>query len=280
MRGNDISPEFTSADTTFLPTTNTAITVVAGATNTVDFALQNAAPAFRIAYLRTPTTNSAFYQWGPFPAGLRPGQTNWTIGVSSSNLPTSAATLSVTGDGLTVGPSVLLNIGGQHFISARVSVATNATPGLRTLIVQEGASLAYANGFLEIAPLNPDYDYDGLSDIFQRQYFSRFTLPEANPAADPDGDSVINSAEYVAGTNPTNNSSFLKIDSVSHTVSGATVTWRSVSGKGYQLYYKPVLTEGAWSPVGGPITATGPLAQQLDPAGVNGMRFYRVEVLP
>ena len=280
MRGVDISPEFTSADSSFLPTTNRTVTVVAGATNVVDFTLQNATPAFRIAYLRVPTTSSGLYQRSGLPAMLRPGQTNWTVGVGSSNLPTSGATLSITGDGLTVGPSILLNVGGQHFISARVSVASNATPGLRTFVVRDGANLAYANGFLEIAPLNPDYDYDGLPDSFQRQYFSRFTVPQADPGADPDGDSVINSAEHRAGTNPTNNSSFLKIESVTHTVSGATVTWRSVAGKRYQLHQKPVLTDAGWSPVGTPVTATGLSSQQLDPAGAAATRFYRVEVLP
>jgi hypothetical protein len=280
MRGVDISPEFSAADASFLPTTNRIVTLVAGATNTLDFAVQNTAPAFRIAYLRAATTNSGFYQRTDFPAVLRPGQTNWTIGVGSSNLPTSGATLSITGDGLTVGPSVLLNIGGQHFISSRISVDSNATPGLRTFIVQDGANLAYANGFLEIAPLYPDYDYDGLADTFQRQYFSRFTLPQADPGADPDADSVINSAEYRAGTNPTNSLSFLKIESVTHTASGATVNWRSVGGKKYQLHFKPVLTAASWSTVGAPITATGTVSQQLDPAGVSGTRFYRVEVLP
>jgi hypothetical protein len=283
VRGPDISNEFNAADTTFLPITNTPVVLTAGATNTLDFAVQNASPAFRIGYLRAPTANAGAFSWSPYPAALRPGTANMTLGVASPNLPTSGASLTISGDGLTVAaPTYNANAFGTglNFISVLVSVASNATPGLRTISVQQGANVAYANGYLEILPLNPDYDYDGLADTFQRQYFSRFTLPEADPGADPDGDAFINSSEYRAGTNPTNSASFLKIERVTTSVSGATVVWRSVSGKRYQLYYKPLLTSATWTPVGGIVTASGATAQQVDPAGVSGTRFYKVEVLP
>ncbi|HKQ39294.1 MAG TPA: carboxypeptidase regulatory-like domain-containing protein [Verrucomicrobiae bacterium] len=283
VRGPDIGSEFNAADTTFLPTANTAVVVTAGATNTLDFALQNSSPAFRIGYIRAPTANAGAFSWSPYPTSLKPGATNITLGVASGNLPTSAASLTISGDGLTVGtPTFNPNAFGTglNFISVVVSVATNATPGLRTLTVQQGANTAHANGYLEILPQNPDYDFDGLADTFQRQYFARFTLAEADPNADPDGDTFINSSEYRAGTSPTNSSSFLKIETVTTSISGATVVWRSVSGKRYQMYFKPVLTASTWSPVGSTITASSATAQQLDPAGASGMRFYRVEVLP
>jgi hypothetical protein len=242
--------------------------------------VQNGTPAFRIAYMREPTATSGFYSWSGYPTYLRPGQSNMMLGVASPNLPTSGATLSITGDGLTSGNPGFVSFEGLNFISLRVSVASNATPGLRTLIVQQGANVAYANGFLEILPVSPDYDFDGLADTFQRQYFPRFTVPEADPAADPDGDGFVNSSEYRAGTNPTNSVSFLKIDSVIHTVAGATITWRSVAGRRYQLSYREVLTDMAWTSVGSPLTASGATTQQLDAGGVMGNRFYRVEVLP
>lgn len=283
VRGPDISSEFNAADTAFLPTTNTSVTLTAGATNTMDFAVQNASPAFRIGYIRAPTANAGAFSWSPYPASLKPGAANMTLGVASSSLPTSGATLTISGDGLTVGtPTFNPNAFGTglNFISVLVSVASNATPGLRTITVQQAVNVAHANGYLEILPQNPDYDFDGLADSFQRQYFARFTLPEADPNADPDGDTFINSSEYRAGTNPTNSASFLKVETVTTSISGATVVWRSVSGKRYQLYYKPLLTAATWTAVGGIVTATATTAQQLDPAGVSGMRFYRVEVLP
>src|SRR6185503_8233356 len=107
------------------------------------------------------------------------------------------------------------------------------------------------------------------------QYFPKFTVPEADPNADPDGDGFVNSSEYRAGTNPTNSVSFLKIDSVTHAASGSTVRWRSVAGKRYQLFYKQLLTDADWTNVGSPVTATGTTTQQLDSGGVAANRFYR-----
>jgi hypothetical protein len=280
LRGTNISSDLAAADTGFLPTTNYPVTLAAGMTNTLNIAVQSGTPAFRIAYIREPTTTSGSYHYSGFPAFLRPGQSNWTFGVGSPNLPASGSTLSVTGDGVTIGPPIHLNIGAQNFVSARVSIASNATPGLRSIVVQKGTNVAYANGFLEILPLVADHDFDGLSDKFQRQYFSRFTLPQADPGADPDGDGFINRFEAGAGTNPTNNVSFLKIDSVTHTMAGTTVTWRSVPTRTYQLYYQPALGGGPWTAAGAPITATGDITQRLDPAGLTGARFYVVGALP
>ena len=283
VRGPDISSEFNGADTSFLPAANTAVTLTPGVTNTLDLSVQNGAPAFRIGYIRQPTLNAVAFSWSPYPASLRPGTTNVTLGVASVDLPTSGATLTITGDGLAVDPPTFNPNAfgtGLNFISVRLTVAPNATPGLRTITIQQGANIAHANGYLEILPPNPDYDFDGLADTFQRQYFARFTLPQADPLADPDADTFINSSEHRAGTNPTNNLSFLKIDTVATSPSGATVTWRSVAGKRYQLYFKPLLTAPGWTMVGSPVTASGPTALQLDPANVSGTRFYRVEVLP
>ena len=283
LRGSQISTEFSGADPNFLPTASTLVTLVAGLTNTLDLTVTNGTPAFRISHMRTPTTSPGFYRWNGLPAALRPGVADIYFGVASPNLPASGATLAVTGDGISLGPVAFLpNLFGTglNFMSAQIAVASNATPGLRSIMVQDGANAAYANGFLEILPREPDYDFDGLSDIFQRQYFPRFTVPEANPDADPDGDKYVNALELGAGTNPTNSQSVLKIDSVVISMSGAAVNWRSVSGKHYQLLYKPVLGSGNWAPVGAPVTASGPVATQTDPQGIAGDRFYRIQVLP
>src|SRR5205085_5527405 len=103
---------------------------------------------------------------------------------------------------------------------------------------------------------------------------------QAPPNADPDADGMINSAEYTAGTTPTNASSVLKIDSVQQTASGSTVIWKSVTGKAYQLYSRPQLISASWQPVGTPVTATNATARLLDASATNGMRFYKVQVLP
>ena len=189
IRGQDISGSFSGADFSFLPTGNTAITLSAGTTNTLNLTVTIGIPAFRITWIRTPVSDPGSYAIIPLPTTILPGQSNYTIGVFSVDLPTSGATFTITGDGLTLGaptydpsPTVFTGLNG---ISVSISVASNATPGLRTFIVQQGGNTAYANGFLEVLPLVPDYNFDGLDDRFQRKYFFPFTSTNAAPLPIP-----------------------------------------------------------------------------------------------
>ena len=136
------------------------------------------------------------------------------------DLLTSNAVLRVTGTGVTVGPTSFtpnafpganppLNL-----LSALVHVDAVAAPGMRSLVVQHETGLAYANGFLELAPRFPDANFDGLDDHFQRRYFPRWTAPEAAPGVDADHDGFTNADEYAAGSNPVDPKSVLTVESV------------------------------------------------------------------
>ncbi len=275
--------DFTSADADFLPTTNVTTVVSANSTNTVNFSVATGTPAFRITHIRAPTTSSGAYSISSLPTLLRAGLSNRFIGVFSDSLPTNGATLTITGDGLTLGNptyqpgNVFVGLNG---ISISISVSSNATPGLRNFIVQQGVNVAYANGFLEIQPASLDYNFDGLDDAFQRQYFPLFTSPPAAPNADPDGDRMNNSGEYVAGTNPTNAASILQMLVPTNAPGGKTVRWQSVAGKRYQLSSRTNLTTSVWQNIGAAVTATGPTTEFFDSTVTNGIRFYRAQVLP
>jgi hypothetical protein len=284
IRGRDINyTTFNNADTSFLPTANSGVTLVASTTNTVDFAVTSGDPTFRITWIRQPTTSPGSYSIISLPATLVPGQSNRTIGVFSDSLPTSGATFTITGDGLTLGAPTYQpgNIfSGLNGISMSISVASNATPGLRTFIVQQGANRAYANGYLEVLPQVSDYNFDGLDDVFQRKYFFPFTSTNAVPAADPDSDGMSNWQEYVAGTNPTNEASLLQMESVVQAGNGATVTWQSVTNRHYQVMGRTNLAVGTWQNVGSVFTPAGTHSSVLDSSATNAVRFYRVQVLP
>jgi hypothetical protein len=284
IRGPDIAnPDFNSADTSFLATSNTSVVLTAGTTNTLDLAVVNSEPAFRITQIRMPSATSFNFAWVGLPASMTLGQSNFFIGVASETLPTSAASLTITGDGLTLGaPTFNANLGGSglNFISVPISVASNATPGLRTFIVTQGTNRAYANGYLEILPAVADYNFDGLDDSFQRKYFFPFTSTNAAPTADPDGDGMNNYAESVAGTIPTNAASLLKMQSVTVTNNGRVLRWQSVSGKRYQVSTRTNLLAGSWQNIGAPVSAVSTTAQYLDTPITNGARFYRVQALP
>ncbi len=195
------------------------------------------------------------------------GQSNYIIGVSGS-LPTSDATLTLSGDGVTLGAPIFKpnRFGtGVHYIGVPISISSNATPGMRTLIIQQGANFAYANGYLEIKPLFPDFNFDGLDDLFQRQYFPLFTAPEAAPTADPDQDGLSNTYEARTGTNPNDSSSYyLKIERVRINLSGGILTFKSDVGKHYRIWSRSDLDPaGVWQIIG-TITAADATTDFID----------------
>jgi hypothetical protein len=283
VRGRDIHAAYRDAACAFLPTTNRVVILNAADTIAVNFNLIRADPPFRIYHIRSPTTDPTALGIVRAPVSLRLGQTNIFVGVFGPNLPTNNAHLTVTGDGLNLGetqfcPGALPQL---NLVQVLTSVATNATPGLRTLVLQQGTNLAYANGFLEIAPPVLDWNFDGLDDSFQRRFFPLFTAAEAAPDADPDGDGFSNRSEYQAGTSPLDAHSFpFRITGLTLTSHGALITFQSGLQDRFQLLSAPDPATASWQLVGLPIRPTGNLSQYLDPNATNGNRFYRVQTLP
>jgi len=280
VRGRDIAPAYDLAGTSFLPSNTSSVTLAAGAIITQNFSVTSGEPAFRIILIRAPSAIAESFSRSSFPVSMHPGQSNYFIGVASTNLPTSGATLIITGDGLTLGEPAFATLSGTNFISVPISVATNATPGLRSFVVQRGNDIAYANGFLDIQPAVPDFNFDGLDDRFQRQYFPLFTALEAGPNADPDGDGFNNQAEYISGTVPTNSFSFLQIESVTLAGGGSILTWKSAPQKRYQVWSRRDVAGDPWQAVGLPVVATDSLTQFIDDSATNSFQFYRIQALP
>lgn len=285
VSGPDIGSgsEFNASDINFVPTTNNPTIVTAGVTNTINIAVENRQPALRITHIRNPTSSSGAYGWSipAVPVRMTVGQSNYYIGVGATTFPSANASLTILGDGLTLGAVTYATQGGIQFMSVPISISSNATPGARSFVVtQYGTNVAYANGFLEIQPAIPDYNFDGLDDRFQREYFPLFTAANAGPNADPDGDGINNYAEQVADTVPTNAASRLRMSSVARTNNTATIRWDSVLGKRYQVSYRTNLAEGLWANVGMVVTAAGSTALLNDTTATNELRVYRVQPLP
>ena len=93
---------------------------------------------------------------------------------------------------------------------------------------------------------------------------------------DSDGDGMSNYAEYVAGTNPTNNLSYLKIDSLVAS-GGALISFGIISNKTYTVQFADT-PGGAWSKLAD-VASRGTNATEtvLDP-GYVADRFYRLVV--
>lgn len=71
----------------------------------------------------------------------------------------------------------------------------------------------------------------------------------ANPNADSDRDGLTDAQESLAGTDPNNPQSNLRLLSLRPSASGVEVSWSSVSGKRYVLEYSPSLATGSWQSV-------------------------------
>jgi subtilisin family serine protease len=123
-----------------------------------------------------------------------------------------------------------------------------------------------------------DTDGNGLPDWWELQYFGH--LSGTDPNADPDHDGRNNLAEWIAGTNPTNAASVLRLTLVSATnATNIVVSWPSVAGKNYWLERSTNLLTGFNSVVSTNIAATAPTNTQTDTAVLPGnTRFYRVGV--
>ena len=122
-----------------------------------------------------------------------------------------------------------------------------------------------------------DTDGNGLPDWWELEYFGHLT--GTDPNADPDHDGMSNLAEWIAGTNPTNAASSLRLTLVSATnASGTVVSWSSVAGKNYWLERSTNLPTG-FSTISTNIAATAPTNTFTDTAILPGStRFYRVGV--
>lgn len=271
--------EYTAAATGFLPVPAQPVTLPAGATLSRNLTVTNGTAPFRIARTRrflTPDDRTA----GAVCIQLTAGLTNAWVGVYVPSLPATNADLRLTGDGLTIGPTVVVPkaLAGMTLIQAPVSVSPTASPGLRSLSVTSGGYTAWAIGFAEVQPSAPDFNFDGLDDRFQRRYWSPFTRAEAAPNADPDGDGFVNRREYVMGSDPTNAASVnYRITQVKLDASGTTVTWESAPGRRYQVYRRSALGGAiTWISVGSPVVASGEAAQILDPQPTQTIQFYQV----
>ena len=180
------------------------------------------------------------------------GQTNAWVGVFVPGLTDTNAILTISGTGLTVGPTRVTSpaLRGMTLVEAPVAVASNAAPGLRSIGVQSKGYTAWANGFVEVLPAFPDFNFDGLDDLFQRKYFSPFTRAEAAPGADPDGDNLTNVRENALGTDPTDPRQ--RILSIVLNSSGTTITWRSGPSHRYQVWSRENIAGSSWVKLGPP----------------------------
>jgi glucosylceramidase len=111
------------------------------------------------------------------------------------------------------------------------------------------------------------------------QYFgTTVNSGDAADAADPDGDSMTNSQEFISGTIPTDGNSYLKVQ-VQTDGGGVLIAFSTVVGRVYRIEVSDTLRADSWSVLQGGIAGTGGIVQVVDgDAGAHPSRFYRAVV--
>jgi len=283
VRGIDISPSYSGAQTAFVPSSDRVVVVSGGGTvGNANLDVVGGNPT-RVVRLLRPAADLAAPSYTGYRVGLMPDGIQRYIGVLTTAKVGSDVRLEVTGKGLEAGPVEVRAeaLPGMTLVAMPVVVAANAVPGLRSFRLRNGNQSGWAHGFLEIQPLVPDVNGDGFDDRFQRQYWTRFTIPEAGPTADPDKDGFSNEWEYRTGSVPTNGlSAHFMIESVRVTAAGTVVKSQAAKGKRFQLLGRDAVEGAVWQPVGSAKIASGETLEMEDPTATAGVRFYRVEMVP
>ncbi len=142
-------------------------------------------------------------------------------------------------------------------------------------------SLSNAVAYVQTDAISPGaLDSNGLPIAWELTYFGTTGV---NPNADPTGKGVSIGQDYLAGTNPTNAESILRITDGSFTSGGtsATLTWDSVPTRYYYILKTPSLGSPVWVDSG--LGLISPSAGSSTTAGfsytIAPTRFYRVEAV-
>lgn len=143
---SDLSPFYTSINTDFLTSADVNVTLRAGGETVQDFAVTRGTPAYNLQ-LAYDAPRGSFINQGLFASA---GQ-SLTIGVAGNNLPNTGTPLSVSGPGITLTRTQFATLSnGFRGIVADITIAANAAPGARNLIVTGNGQRAVLIGGLEI----------------------------------------------------------------------------------------------------------------------------------
>ena len=118
---------------------------------------------------------------------------------------------------------------------------------------------------------------------WQIQYFGSTTNTAADPNADPDGDGMNNFAEFLAGTDPTDSDSVLRITSIAQEGDDMRITWTMGSGRTNFLQVSPGDTfSNNFNDLFVITNTLGTITNYLDPGAATSApaRYYRVRLGP
>jgi len=154
-----------------------------------------------------------------------------------------------------------------------IAPSTVGTQLYRVVVRNLANSGVNANAACNIITL-ADADGDGLADVWETIHGLN-TNSLADGALDSDGDSMSNRDEFIAGTDPRNPSSYLKIDSIT-AGGGATLAFGAVSNRTYTVQHADVPGAGGWAKLADVAARTNNHVEVIVDSAYASNRVYRL----
>jgi hypothetical protein len=207
-----------------------------------------------------------------------------TNGIYYQNLSTNDFGVNQNGQGSLRGYAYGANIGWinfEHTGEPSINMITGQMSGYVWSANCGWISLSNAVAYVQTDTISPGaLDNNGLPIAWELYYFG---YTGVDPNADPDGDGISNYQEYLAGTDPTDPDSVLRITDGSFSPGGtnATLIWNSVPTRYYYIQKTTSLSPTNWvdsglgliSPAPGSSTTNGFTDTDAP------IRFYRVQAV-
>ena len=170
--------------------------------------------------------------------------------------------------------TTLVQTNRTHFITfplANLSNGTYAYTLLLSNVVYPFVNIAQTNALVRVVA---DADQDGVPDDYEVDH--QFRPDDSQDARlDADGDGLTNLQEYLAGTDPRDAESFLKIDSISF-APWPMLQFGAVSNRTYTLQYSDGFAGPFWKKLTDILPhRTNRIETVLDPLGGSN-RYYRL----